>query len=615
MSGLHYELVRPVGRGGMAQVWLARRGGPHGVSSAVALKRPVDGVMDNPTSLRRFVEEARLHMPLGHPNLVRVLDFGELDGRPFIAMEHVDGPSVERLLRASVRARPLPTLAALEIGRQVAEALAYVHGARDIDGQALGIVHRDVSPGNILLAPGGIAKLGDFGVAKSGDSDDLTLPGTVWGSVPYLAPERLRGIAAGPRSDVFSLAAVICEMLTGRRLFGTGTAPAVSARIRDADYLGLRPPAPPLDEDVWALLRNNLAADPAMRQSSADFAAGLQLLVERRGSAAQTRASLRPLLRVAAVPPALGCASQPGLPAVAMSPAAASPAPMGPARDDARTTIRPPRGPRATPSPVAASGASAHSARPVARLGRLARRPASHVAPIGRATAALAVVAGFVAALAFAAELAGATAPGARQAAPVRALPALSLAAPSPPPVPGEVDSGAHASALGPRLHELGAVEIVAGAPIDSAAPGGPPVVSPPLPLAAAEPPLKAAPAAESPHAVAERLMWAGHRARRAGNHRRALHLYRRSVRATHLPGALRQLLRLQLSRGALPARSLRDARALVRGAPRHPESHRLLGDVLSRRGARRPARAAYRRAARLGSRLARARLARLARS
>jgi serine/threonine protein kinase len=196
-----YELVRPLGHGAMATVDLA-----HDVEldRPVALKRLAENLARDEDLQRRFLREARLAARLAHPNVVRVFDVGEEDGRPFIAMEYVEGGTLAELV---AQRGQLPVAETATLGTQMCAGLAAVHAA--------GLVHRDVKPQNLLLRTDGVLKLGDFGIAAGHDGTRLTLAGTVLGTAGYLAPEQARGEQVTAAADIYAVGAVLYELLTG----------------------------------------------------------------------------------------------------------------------------------------------------------------------------------------------------------------------------------------------------------------------------------------------------------------------------------------------------------------------------------------------------------------
>src|SRR6185369_2933204 len=218
-----YELIEPLGMGGMAEVFKARCFGPGGFERHVVIKRIQREHGADPDFMRMFVEEAKILGMLHHANVVQVYEFGEDRGTLFLALEYVDGPSLSRVLRTLFEAgrRMVPAIAAY-VGREVCRALDYVHRLSGPDGEPLGIIHRDVTPSNVMLTPAGAVKLLDFGVAKSGRSEGLTRAGTVKGKPAYLAPEQLdrrKAKAINGRVDLFALGVVLHEMLSLQHLF------------------------------------------------------------------------------------------------------------------------------------------------------------------------------------------------------------------------------------------------------------------------------------------------------------------------------------------------------------------------------------------------------------
>jgi serine/threonine protein kinase len=202
----------------------------------VALKRLAENLARDEDLRARFLREGRLAARLAHPNVVRVFDVGEADGRPYIAMEHVDGETL-----ADVIARgPVAPAEATELGAQAARALAAAHAA--------GLVHRDVKPHNLLLRRDGLLKLGDFGIAVGLEGTRLTVAGTVLGTAAYLAPEQARGEQVTSAADVYALGLVLVELLTGR--------PDGSARV---------------DGSLGHTIARCLALDPRDRPSAAEL--------------------------------------------------------------------------------------------------------------------------------------------------------------------------------------------------------------------------------------------------------------------------------------------------------------------------------------------------------
>ena len=216
-----YTLIRPIGRGGMAEIWKAKVSGPSGFVKFLALKMILPDISEDRVFVPMFIDEAKLEASLSHPNLIHVFDFGELDEQMYLAMEYVPGGNVDRLLSRMHKAgEKLSTELAIYIAREVARGLAYAHGKCDAAGAPLGIVHRDVSPQNILVSSTGEVKLGDFGIAKAASVIPRTAAGHVRGKLAYMSPEHVSSKQLDGRSDLFSLGVVLYEMCTGQRLFG-----------------------------------------------------------------------------------------------------------------------------------------------------------------------------------------------------------------------------------------------------------------------------------------------------------------------------------------------------------------------------------------------------------
>ena len=215
-----YQLLRPLGVGGMAQVFKARALGPGGFQRDVVVKRILPEYGRDAEFIRMFVDEAKLLGMLHHPNVVQVYEFGEDDGVLFLALEYVEGPSLSRVLRTlrGANKRMPPAIVAF-VAREICRALECVHGLCDAQGGPLGAIHRDVTPSNVILTPAGEVKLLDFGVATFKDAQQGTKSGTVKGKPAYLAPEQLEGKTIDGRVDLFALGIVMHEMLTLQHLF------------------------------------------------------------------------------------------------------------------------------------------------------------------------------------------------------------------------------------------------------------------------------------------------------------------------------------------------------------------------------------------------------------
>ncbi len=214
-----YELLYRLGAGGMAELFLARTTAIHGFEKLVALKRVLAKHADNNQLIEMLLSEARLAASLHHPNIVQVYDVGEDQGDYFFTMEYVQGRDLRRLLRAANRRGVwMPIEHLINVMIHAAAGLHYAHERDAPDGTILGIVHRDISPSNIIVSFDGTVKVVDFGIAKAATSRESTQGGRM-GKVPYMSPEQCRGEAVDRRSDIFSLGIILWELSLGRRLF------------------------------------------------------------------------------------------------------------------------------------------------------------------------------------------------------------------------------------------------------------------------------------------------------------------------------------------------------------------------------------------------------------
>ncbi|ABS25603.1 serine/threonine-protein kinase [Anaeromyxobacter sp. Fw109-5] len=266
-----YRLLEPLASGGMADVWRAEVSLAAGVVKEVALKLVRGEHEADGDFVRMFIEEARLASRLGHANVVQVFEFDQVDGRYYIAMELVRGHHLGRVVeRARERGERLGLARAVHLGAEVAKALAYAHRLSE-GGRPLGLVHRDVSPHNVLVSFEGEVKLADFGIARAMGQAGLTAPGTLKGKLAYMAPEQARGEAVDARADVFALGVVLWELCAGRRLFARESeAATLGAVLEDA---AVSPPSAWNEEvppELDAAVLGALERDPARRTRSAE---------------------------------------------------------------------------------------------------------------------------------------------------------------------------------------------------------------------------------------------------------------------------------------------------------------------------------------------------------
>ncbi|MBS2013677.1 MAG: serine/threonine protein kinase [Deltaproteobacteria bacterium] len=263
-----YELIVPIGRGGMAVVWAARRRGSHGFSKMFAVKVMLPHASD-PRFERMFLNEAKIASRIHHANVCAIEDVGEADGVLYLVMEWIDGDSLATLVANG--GSPLSTMEVLHVASACARGLAAAHAAGGDAERPAGVVHRDVSPQNILVTPAGEVKIVDFGIAKAMLEGELTTEsGVIKGKAAYVAPEQVNGGAVDARTDVFALGVVLFELLTGRHPFRGSSDLATLLAIASTD------PAPPLQlaSDVPArdaierIVARALAKDPDDRYAS-----------------------------------------------------------------------------------------------------------------------------------------------------------------------------------------------------------------------------------------------------------------------------------------------------------------------------------------------------------
>lgn len=265
-----YRLEERIAVGGMAEVWRASMVGLEGFRKTVAIKKILPHLAENEEFVAMFIDEAKLAAQLSHENLVDIYDLGKIDDEFFIAMEYVEGKDLRSILnRLRQRRERMPLELALFVASRISAALDYAHGRLDASGEPMGLVHRDVSPRNILISDNGNVRLCDFGVAKAVSSVARTEIGALKGKIQYMSPEQAAGARVDGRSDVYSLASVLFEMVTGRRLFVEDTEITLLDAVRSGVTDEARSVRPDLPEEINAVLRRALAKDPAERYQTA----------------------------------------------------------------------------------------------------------------------------------------------------------------------------------------------------------------------------------------------------------------------------------------------------------------------------------------------------------
>ncbi|MBZ0111878.1 MAG: TonB family protein [Thermoanaerobaculia bacterium] len=265
-----YSLLDRIAVGGMAEVWKARMQGVEGFQKNVAIKRILPHLTDSSDFLTMFIDEAKLAAQLNHPNIVHIYDLGKIDDDYYIAMEYIAGKDLRTILNEGRKlAKPMPLGLAVLIASRLASGLDHAHRKRDFDNRDLGLVHRDVSPQNVLVSYSGDIKLCDFGIAKAVAKASKTQMGALKGKLQYMSPEQAWGRVVDARSDIFSLGAVLFEMLTGERLFAGESEISVLESVREGKVRGVRNIAGQVPVELDAVVAKALAKDPDERFQSA----------------------------------------------------------------------------------------------------------------------------------------------------------------------------------------------------------------------------------------------------------------------------------------------------------------------------------------------------------
>jgi serine/threonine-protein kinase len=251
----------------MGEVFLAVLRGPEGFERRAVVKRLRRELARDPEYRRMFVNEARLMAGLTHRNILSVLDFGEADGDFFLALEHVDGADLGRVLAVH---GVLSAQLAVSIVNPVLDGLAYIHAQHHPNGERRCIVHRDVSPPNILLGLNGDVKLGDFGIAKTFPGPSWTAPGVIKGNLSFASPEQAMGGSLDERSDLFSVGAVLFRCLTGHGPFAASTEAELLLAVKDCRLSPVGELERAAGSGLAAVIRRALEKDPRDRYASAD---------------------------------------------------------------------------------------------------------------------------------------------------------------------------------------------------------------------------------------------------------------------------------------------------------------------------------------------------------
>ncbi|HTV22974.1 MAG TPA: serine/threonine-protein kinase, partial [Polyangiaceae bacterium] len=262
-----YRVVSKLGSGGSATVSLAVAQGIAGFSKLVVLKAIRDTIKPGSRAIDGFLDEARLSARLNHPNVVQVYEVVEHEGLPVIVMEYLDGPPLAALLLEAQRRPDFSLELRLTLATKVLAGLHHAHELRDFSGRPLGLVHRDVSPHNVMVTYDGLVKLVDFGIAQLGTRAERPSK-RVPGKLAYMAPEQMHGVA-DRRADVFAAGILLWELITLQRFWGVQSEAAVMRQLLAFDLPHRGTPTPDMDADLGAICARALAADPRDRPATA----------------------------------------------------------------------------------------------------------------------------------------------------------------------------------------------------------------------------------------------------------------------------------------------------------------------------------------------------------
>jgi serine/threonine protein kinase len=285
-----YLLLERIAVGGMAELFKGAITGMEGFQKIVAIKRILPHLTDQEELVQAFVDEAKLAALLNHPSIVQIYDFGCIEKGYFIAMEYLSGKDLSRIpMRAKERNLPMALESALYVTCRICEGLDYAHHLKDPQGSPLQIIHRDISPPNVLVTYEGEVKIVDFGVAKAAGMNTKTREGVIKGKVCYMSPEQASGMDIDHRSDLFSTGILLYEMVTGQRVF-TGDSLQTLLRVREAEFQPAENIVSGLPPDLYHILHRALAKGAAMRyQTAAEMLDDLEELLHRNGMRPSSR--------------------------------------------------------------------------------------------------------------------------------------------------------------------------------------------------------------------------------------------------------------------------------------------------------------------------------------
>ncbi|MDP6935401.1 MAG: serine/threonine-protein kinase, partial [Myxococcota bacterium] len=268
-----YELLERIATGGMAEVFLARSFGVEGFEKRLVIKRILPALANNPRFVSMFIEEAKISVGLVHPNIVQIFELGRVGEDHYMAMEYIHGRDLTRVNRqARSLDRSIPVPLAVYVASCVLRGLSYAHRLRDSGGEHISLVHRDVSPHNILVTFHGEVKLVDFGIARLAGAQQGCREGPGGGKYAYMSPEQALGRELDGRSDIYSTGIVLWEMLVGRRLFRHEDPAERLRMVCEAEVPDPRSEVAGLSDRLWQVLQKMLALNPGDRHLRADLA-------------------------------------------------------------------------------------------------------------------------------------------------------------------------------------------------------------------------------------------------------------------------------------------------------------------------------------------------------
>src|SRR6476660_3913984 len=281
-----YYLLDRINVGGMAEVWRAKAFGVEGFERLLAVKRILPNIAEDEEFITMFIDEAKIAVQLQHANIAQIFDLGEVDDIFFIALEYVNGRDLRSIFdRMRSKGEALPIALACHVMMQVCEGLDYAHNKRDGQGRELHLIHRDISPQNVLIGYDGEIKLIDFGIAKAASKSSKTQAGILKGKFGYMSPEQVRGLAIDRRSDIFSIGICLYELLTMERLFVGESDFSTLEKVRNVEIM---PPSTynrKIPEELEQIVLKALAKHPEDRyRTSMDLHDDLQSFMYTSGN-------------------------------------------------------------------------------------------------------------------------------------------------------------------------------------------------------------------------------------------------------------------------------------------------------------------------------------------